>query len=169
MTRVVDTAVGIGSNIAPGRYVPAAIQALRARFGTLEISTLYRCPAVGFDGADFINLVVMLSTDEPIEQVQAALRDIETANGRAQRARDGSRTLDLDLLLYGDTIHDDGTIRVPRADITDYAFVLAPLAELRPRGVHPGLGRTYAALWADDSAPCQPLIAIDWAELAGAD
>ncbi|MBH04415.1 MAG: 2-amino-4-hydroxy-6-hydroxymethyldihydropteridine diphosphokinase [Xanthomonadales bacterium] len=169
MTMGVDIAVGIGSNIDPSRYIPAALEALRARFGTLEVSTLYRCPAVGFDGADFINLVVMFSTGAPIEQVQTALRDIETENGRAQRARDGSRTLDLDLLLYGATIHDDGTIRVPRADIIDYAFVLAPLAELRPQGVHPSLGRTYAALWADENAPRQPLIAIDWAELTGAD
>lgn len=157
----VEVAVGMGSNIAPERHVPAALDALTECFGALEVSTAYACPAVGFEGADFINLVVIFSTERAIQDVQAELRRIENALGRDTRPRDGSRTMDLDLLLYGQTIHDDGDVRVPRADILRYAFVLCPLAELRPRATHPSTGRRYDALWQSFTDRDQPLRIAD--------
>ncbi|RJS91266.1 2-amino-4-hydroxy-6-hydroxymethyldihydropteridine diphosphokinase [Salinisphaera sp. Q1T1-3] len=158
--KTVEVAVGMGSNIAPEHYVPAALAALRSRFAALEVSTAYACPAVGFSGNDFVNLVVLFETAESIDAVQAALREIETELGRDERARDGSRTMDLDLLLYGATVHDDGDIRVPRADILTYAFVLGPLAELRPNGIHPTKTRRYRDLWAAFDDADQPLRAV---------
>ena len=169
MNTPIDIAIGVGSNIRPGAHVPAGIQALKTHFDDVAVSTLYRCAAVGFDGASFINLVVLARTAAPIQAVQDTLRTIEADNGRALRARDGSRTLDLDLLLYGDVVYDDGVIRVPREDITDYAFVLAPLAELWPQGVHPQRGISYAALWQAADAPDQLLTPISWADLADSD
>lgn len=154
MTEVV---VGVGSNIEPRRHVRAALEWLAERFGALDVSPIYTCPAVGFAGADFVNLVVAFTVDEPIESVQAGLREIEAAGGRHRAGRDGSRTLDLDMLLYGARVFDNGDIRVPRADILDYAFVLRPLAEIRPTSRHPTDGRTYRELWAVFDRPGQPL------------
>lgn len=155
-----EVAIGMGSNIEPARYVPAALQALSQRFGTLDVSPIYRCPAVGFAGADFVNLVVVFDTSESIDAVQAALRAIESGCGRDRRPRDGSRTMDLDMLLYGDTVYDDGDIRVPRADILEYAFVLRPLADIRPAARHPVDGRAYRELWAAFDQQGQPLTEI---------
>jgi 2-amino-4-hydroxy-6-hydroxymethyldihydropteridine diphosphokinase len=157
---VSEVAVGVGSNVEPRRHVRAALDLLAERFGALDVSPVYSCPAVGFAGADFVNLVVAFATDEAIEDVQAGLRAIESACGRDRASSNASRTLDLDMLLYGDWVFASGKIRVPRADILDYAFVLRPLAELRPTGVHPTQGRTYSELWAAFSKPGQPLTAI---------
>lgn len=157
MTEVV---VGIGSNIEPRRHVRAALERLTERFGALDVSPIYACPAVGFAGADFVNLVVAFSADESIESVQAGLREIEAAGGRNRTRRDSSRTLDLDMLLFGDCVFDNGDIRVPRADILDYAFVLCPLAEIRPTARHPTDGRTYRELWAVFDRSGQPLTGI---------
>lgn len=157
MTEVV---VGMGSNIEPERHVRAALEQLAERFGTLDVSPVYTCPAVGFSGADFVNLVVAFESGEPIETVQAGLREIEAAGGRDRAAHDGSRTMDLDMLLFGDTVFDNGDIRVPRADILDYAFVLRPLAEIRPDARHPSDGRSYRELWAAFDRSGQPLTEI---------
>lgn len=156
-----EVAVGVGSNIEPGRYVPATLERLRARFGVLDVSPIYSCPAVGFSGADFVNLVVAFQSAEPIEAVQAGLRAIEAAGGRNRAARgDGSRTMDLDMLLFGDRVLDNGDIRVPRADILEYAFVLRPLADIRPQARHPIDGRRYRELWEAFDQPGQPLTEI---------
>ncbi|MES1955581.1 2-amino-4-hydroxy-6-hydroxymethyldihydropteridine diphosphokinase [Salinisphaera hydrothermalis] len=157
MTEVV---IGMGSNIDPERNVRAALDRLAQRFGTLDVSPIYTCPAVGFSGADFVNLVVAFDSDEPIEAVQNGLREIEAAGGRNRAARDGSRTLDLDMLLFGDAVFDNGDIRVPRADILDYAFVLRPLADMWPDARHPTDGRTYRELWHAFDRPGQPLTEI---------
>lgn len=159
-TPAVEVFVGIGSNIDPGVHVPEALAALTHHFGALDVSTVYRCPAVGFAGNDFVNLVVAFESTWTIEAVQQTLRRIEADCGRNRAARDGSRTMDLDMLLYGDTVFDNGDIRVPRADIVKYAFVLRPLAQMRPAAIHPVLGRSYADLWADFDDRDQPLTEI---------
>lgn len=157
MTEVV---VGIGSNIEPRRHVREALQRLASHFGELDVSPAYSCPAVGFSGADFINLVVAFDSVKPIKAVQQVLRQIEAEGKRTRGDHSSSRTIDLDMLLYGDWIFDNGDIRVPRADILDYAFVLKPLAEIRPAGIHPRDGRSYRDLWAVFSRPGQPLTRI---------
>lgn len=161
MTEVV---VGVGSNIRPERHVCEALQRLKKHFGELDVSPAYRCPAVGFSGADFINLVVAFDSEKPIEEVQRVLRQIEAAGKRTRGEHSSSRTIDLDMLLYGDRIFDNGDIRVPRADILDYAFVLKPLAEIRPAGIHPRDGRSYRDLWTAFSRSNQPLtqVVLDW-------
>lgn len=156
----VEVVVGIGSNIAPEAHVRATLGRLTERFGPLEVSPVYTCPAVGFAGADFINLVAAFKTREPIETVQMALREIEAAGGRSRHGDDQARTIDLDMLLFGDRIYKRGHIRVPRADILEYAFVLRPLADIRPEGRHPVDGRTYREIWADFDEPEQRLTEI---------
>lgn len=142
--------VGMGSNVEPEAHLRRALTALEQRFGPLRRSTAYRNPAVGFDGNDFINLVVAFETAAAVTDVALALSDIENDSGRDRSApKFAPRSLDLDLLLYGDSVNPDGTPSLPREEILDRVFVLGPLAELAPDRVHPTEGRTYAELWAD--------------------
>lgn len=132
--------VGIGSNIEPEQNVRSAVRALRARFGVLTISPVYRSPAEGFPGDDFYNLVVGLDTSEPAATVEATLSQIERDHGRVRYGNGmHSRTLDLDLLVYDD--------RVLRDDVTRYDFVLKPLVDLAPNLRHPERKLSVRELW----------------------
>jgi len=155
--------VGFGSNIDPDRNLRAAIEALEALHSPVEVSPVYRNPAVGFAGDDFLNGVVRLHTDVDPGLLEEELSRIETAAGRnragAKKAPQamGPRTLDLDLLLYGSLVEPN--LRLPREDILRYAFVLRPLAELAPELVHPVSGQTMCSAWlriADQSPPMHP-------------
>ena len=140
--------VGIGSNLDPERQIRAALVALGARFGELRISTTYRNPAVGFDGDDFLNLVVAFETTQAVGKVAAGLNDVETACGRDRGTeRFTARTLDLDLLLYGDLVSERPGLCLPREEILDRAFVLKPLAELAGDRIHPVEHQTFRQLW----------------------
>lgn len=140
--------IGAGSNVAPRRHLAAGLKALAEHFGVLRLSPVYRNSPVGFDGEDFLNMVVAFETDAPVGEVAAALAGIEAANGRTRgEAKFAPRTLDLDLLLYGDLVADDGTLQLPRDEITSYPFVLKPLADLAGERMHPVLGQNFAALW----------------------
>jgi len=75
---------------------------------------------------------------------------MEERHGRSRTSQKfSSRTLDVDLILYGDTVLDEPNLRLPRDEITRYAFVLEPLAEIAPDLRHPVIGATYRELWAD--------------------
>lgn len=155
MTRVY---VGIGSNVDRARNVAAGIGALRAAFGPLAVSTVYESAAVGFDSDNFYNLVAGFDTRATPEDVARTLRDIEQRFGRQRGGpRYAPRTLDIDLLLYGDLVRSDELINVPREDVTRFAFVLRPLAEIAPQLRHPVGGASMAELWRDFDAASQPL------------
>jgi 2-amino-4-hydroxy-6-hydroxymethyldihydropteridine diphosphokinase len=142
----VQVYVGIGSNVEPAKHIRAALRNLRSRFGPLSVSSLYRSRAAGFDGDDFLNLVIGFASHDTPRAIVAELERLHEESGRVRAANPFSpRTLDLDLLLYGDQVIDD--MQVPRADITRYSFVLGPLAELAPDLRHPVTGETMAVLW----------------------
>jgi len=144
----VDVYVSAGSNIDPELHLRTACRRLAARFGPLSLSSVYRTKAVGFKGDDFLNLVLSFSTDFDVHGVKATLDELERSAGRPRSAKSfAPRTLDLDLLLYGREVLDEPGVRVPRADILQYAFVLAPIAELAPDLRHPVDGRTMRELW----------------------
>ena len=139
--------ISLGSNVDRQHHVTAGLNALEKLFGSLTLSSLFASKAVGFDGAEFYNMVIGASTELNITEVATALRDIEFANGRQVDAKKYSpRTLDLDLLLFDDLILEHPA-QIPRAEITENAFVLWPLAEVAPELEHPILKQSYQQLW----------------------
>ncbi|MDD2768699.1 MAG: 2-amino-4-hydroxy-6-hydroxymethyldihydropteridine diphosphokinase [Methylococcus sp.] len=140
--------VSVGSNVDRERHIPSALEALRDRFGPLRISSVYETAAVGFEGDPFYNLVVGFETELPLGVVAAALTLIETDHGRTRDSRKFSaRTLDLDLLLYGDAVISEGKLQLPRKELTEYAFMLEPLAEIAPDLKHPLSELRIQELW----------------------
>jgi len=140
--------ISIGSNINKEEHIPASLRALEQAFGELTVSSIYESEPVGFTGDVFYNLVVGFDSDLEVKAVAKQLRQIELDNGRTPDSRKfAARTLDLDLILYGDLIVNDGRLRIPRDEIEHYAFVLEPLAEIAPTLKHPISHLSYAELW----------------------
>lgn len=140
--------LGVGSNVERERHITAALDALTDAFGELLISSVYESEAVGFDGDHFLNLVVGCDTDLSVGNLSACLRKIENDNGRARGGeRFSARTLDIDILTYGNTVGTVDSIHLPRAEILQNAFVLLPLAEIAGAEKHPVEQKTYADLW----------------------
>jgi 2-amino-4-hydroxy-6-hydroxymethyldihydropteridine diphosphokinase len=150
--------LSLGSNVEPVRYLRVALEALRERFGALDISPAYRSAAVGFDGADFINLAVGLDTDLSPESLNDWLHALEDRHGRRRDVpRYADRTLDVDIVLYDDLVTQGrGHLDIPRKELK-HAFVLKPIADIAPQLRHPVDGRTMAQLWAAFPADSEPL------------
>lgn len=157
--------VSIGSNIDKDQHIPSSLKALAERFGELTVSSIYESEPVGFTGDTFYNLVVALESDLDVKDIAKQLRQIELEHGRSRDSKKFTpRTLDLDLLLYGDLIIRDGSLQIPRDEIERYAFVLEPLAEIAATLRHPVSHLSYAELWAafDKSELRQKRITPAW-------
>lgn len=150
--------LSLGSNVEPHRYLAAAIDELRARFGPLAVSPAYRTRAVGFDGPDFVNLAVGLDTDLPPGELNDWLHALEDRHGRRRDVpRFSDRTLDVDIVFYGQLVTEGpGHLQVPRDELK-HAFVLRPIADIAPDFVHPVSGRSMAELWAAFPADTAPM------------
>lgn len=127
--------VGLGANLGDARAaLPGAVRAMAALPDTrvLRVSSLYRSAPVDAGGPDYLNAVAELRTCLAPLRLLRALQAIEQAAGRERPYRNAPRTLDLDLLLYGDQRLGGAELTVPHPRMWERAFVLLPLAELRP-------------------------------------
>ena len=154
--------LSLGSNIEPEKYLRAAIAELRARFGTLIVSPVYRSAAVGFEGPEFLNLAVGLDTDLDAPALDAWLHALEDRHGRRRdQPRYASRTLDVDIVLFGDAIVEGpGHLRIPRSELRE-AFVSVPLADIAPGVRDPESGLTVAEIRARADATRVDRLEID--------
>jgi len=136
--------VGLGANLGDASAaLDAAEAALDALPGTrvAASSPRYRTAPVDASGPDYLNAVAALDTDLSAEALLAALHEIELRHGRERPYRNAPRTLDLDLLLHGETRIDLPHLVVPHPRLHERAFVLVPLADLAPDLEVPGRGR----------------------------
>jgi len=140
--------LSLGSNLEPQAHLRAALVELRQRFGEIVVSPAYRFAAVGFAGPDFLNLAVGIETDLDASSLNDWLHALEDRQGRRRDVpRFSSRTLDIDIVLFGDQVIDGpGNLQVPRKELQE-SFVLQPLADIAPAAMHPTLKRTIAELW----------------------
>lgn len=144
-TAQVRAFIGLGSNLCdPRQQVTEAFGQLAALPHTRLVhhSSLYRTPPMGpQDQPDYINAVAEIATTLSAEELLARLQDIERLHGRIRDGQHwGPRTLDLDLLLYGQEIIDTPALRVPHPGMSGRNFVLLPLHEIAPQAVIPGHG-----------------------------
>jgi len=159
---VTQVLVAAGSNVAPLENLRRALDVLAAHYPRLRCSTAYRNRAIGFEGEDFVNLVVGFDTDDDLATVIGHLHAAEGACGRARNApKWAPRSMDLDILLYGDRVCDEPGLVLPRPDLARRAYMLGPAAELAPDTVHPTLGRTLADLWRDFAQHEHALTSVD--------
>ncbi len=148
--------IGIGSNVDRDVNIARGLAALEEHFGPLRLSPVYLSEAVGFAGEDFLNLVAAFHTALTVAELSVALRNIERDHGRQDNApKFSARALDLDILLYGDACGVVDGVQLPRAEVLYNAFVLKPLSDLAPQGMHPGEQRSFLALWQALSAETQ--------------
>lgn len=142
--------VGLGGNTGdPVSTLRAAFLAIAALPQTelLRQSSLYRTPAWGpVPQPNYINAVCLIETELDASDLLAGLLEIERAFGRERLERWGPRSLDLDVLLYGDAIIDVPGLRVPHPHLHERAFMLVPLLEVDPRASIPGVGSARDAL-----------------------
>ena len=141
--------IGVGSNIEPQTNIPRALTLLVAdAVAIVSVSTFYTTQPLGrVDQNDYINGVICLNTDKSLRGLRNCLRTIEAMLGRVRTSdRQAAREIDLDILIFGDTILDDDVVTIPDPDILDRPFLHVSLLELSPSLVLPGMDRPLAEL-----------------------
>ncbi|MHA7880875.1 MAG: 2-amino-4-hydroxy-6-hydroxymethyldihydropteridine diphosphokinase [Saccharospirillum sp.] len=145
---LVPVALSLGSNIDRYRNLTRALDALAKEFGELLCSPVYESEAVGFDGSNFLNSVVVVHTGRSLSEIGPILKRIEDDNGRNRSGpKFSARTLDIDVLTYADWIGEYDGILLPRDETAKNAFVLKPMADILPDTLMPGSDQTYSELW----------------------
>ena len=150
-----------GSNLDAEQNLLRVAQELKVTYPGARFSRVYRNAAIGFDGPEFLNFVVELPVDGEPGELKAELERIESLCGRPRYApKWAPRTMDLDILLFGDAVLDLPGLVVPRPQLTGWAFMLGPLAELAPDAMHPTAGQTIGELWRGFDQDAHPLVAV---------
>jgi 2-amino-4-hydroxy-6-hydroxymethyldihydropteridine diphosphokinase len=153
--------VAAGSNIEPEKNLAQAARAMAQAFPDVRFSPWYRNKAVGFEGDDFINFVAGFTTELSVHDVVKRLREIETACGRPREApKWAPRSMDLDILLYGDLVHEEPGLKLPRPDLVKRPFMLGPMADLAPEVAHPTLHVTIGELWQQFDQAAHPMTRV---------
>ena len=155
--------VSIGSNINRFHFIHFALDELDRRFSPLIISKVYDCEPIGFVGDSFLNLVVGFECDLSVAQLTNELRSIEAESGRTRIGpKFSARTLDIDILTYGDLVGVVDGVDLPRSEITENAFVLLPLVDVAGQEIHPKNLNSYQQLWNNYNQQSQQLVAVDF-------
>jgi 2-amino-4-hydroxy-6-hydroxymethyldihydropteridine diphosphokinase len=135
--RTQEAALGLGGNLGDvaGSFVEALRRLAAAPGARLaRVSSVYRTPPWGkLDQPSFLNMAALIETQAPARALLALCLDIERAMGRRRLERWGPRTIDIDILTYGDKRIDEPDLKVPHPRLCERAFALAPLAEIAPR------------------------------------
>jgi len=142
--------LSLGSNIDREQNFRAAICSLKAEFGFVELSPVYESEAVGFDGEPFFNMIVAIETGLGLSELSRCLKAIEDSQGRDRSApKFAPRTLDIDIVTYGNCIGVHDGIELPRPELYYNAFVLRPFADLAPQFMDTNSGKAMSDLWAE--------------------
>ena len=140
--------VGIGTNINKEHNLRSCLKTLQQIFRNIIKSSVYQSAAVGFEGADFYNMVVSLETTLTPSSVNRVFFEIEKKHGRKRSKNQFvSRELDLDQLLYDDLIVDKKGVHLPHKDLNKHAYILKPMAEIAGDLVHPKIDIRFSELW----------------------
>ena len=138
--------VSIGSNIEAESNMILVKNYLDELFD-VTYSSIYKTPAVGFEGEDFLNCVCKFDTKKSPSDLRDLLKNIEKDMGRTSNQRGMSnRVIDLDLILYGNMQMNEDGLEIPSDDIAKYRFVLEPLVEIAPDNLHPNLQKSFQDL-----------------------
>lgn len=155
--------LSLGSNVDRHKNITAALDALSLLLEDMVISRIFESESVGFAGRNFFNLVVGGNTSLGVGELTQKLKAIEDENGRVRTGPKFSpRTLDIDILLFGDAVGVIDGVELPRDEILKNAFVLWPMAELAPALKHPLVQKNYDVLWAEYNKASQKLWPIDF-------
>jgi 2-amino-4-hydroxy-6-hydroxymethyldihydropteridine diphosphokinase len=142
--------VGIGSNLDdPRTHVLQALRELDELPHTRVVkkSSLYRSAPIGYEAQpDFVNAVAQIETGLPAERLLAELQEIEARHRRTRSFANAPRTLDLDVLLFGNAELDSPGLKIPHPRMHERAFVLKPLVEISPEATIPGRGAATVLL-----------------------
>ena len=150
--------VAAGSNLDAQRNLALAARELQRAFAPVRFSPAYRNAAVGFDGPDFVNWVAGFETRRGVREVVAELQRIEGLCGRTRDApKWAPRSMDLDILLFGELCCDEPGLVLPRPDLLRRPYMLGPLADLAPQLRHPTVGLTIGELWAHFDRAAHPM------------
>ncbi len=155
--------LSLGSNQDAMINLTSCLDALLLNFKDLSLSSVFESEAVGFDGDNFLNMVIGINTDLELAELSLLLKGIEDKHGRDRGSpKFSGRTLDIDILTYANLAGDFGGIHLPRAEITENAFVLWPLSQVGSNDKHPVLKQSYKTLWADFDKEKQIIWPIDF-------
>lgn len=131
--KAVRVYIGLGSNLGDRlSNLKAALGKLSSRLQIVSVSSVYETEPIGPEQPDYLNAVISADTDLAPDDLLAVMQQTELELGRKRLIRWGPRTIDLDLLLYGDQVIDTEDLKVPHPEITNRAFVVVPLLELQP-------------------------------------
>ncbi len=140
--------LGLGSNYRAVEHLQWALRSLQKSFGELALSPVYESEPVGVTGDNFLNLVLKTRTNMTVGKLRETLKQLEKRCMDNDFAR-GRRALDIDILMYGNTVGEVEGVALPRREILFNAFVLKPFSDLSPELKHPELQLTMAELWHD--------------------